>query len=92
VIDDETAAAHRSVRLPPGLTISRLGTPRAPRALVGTSLREANLRAAHRLTVVAIRHAGEQTDQFPDPDQPLAKGDVLVVVGAPDDVRRLGDL
>lgn len=73
------------VHLQAGFTIARV---RTPASLVGRSLREANLRAAHRLTVVAVRHKGKGDEQLPDPEEPLGRDDILVVVGSPLDISR----
>ena len=84
--DDRGERAVRGyVRLTPGLTIARV---QPPAALVGRSLREANLRAAYNLTVVAIQRRGDHEDQLPDPAQPLRGDDVLVIVGTPVDIER----
>jgi trk system potassium uptake protein len=58
-----------------------------PPALVGQSLRQANLRARFSLTVVAIRPEGAD-DQLPDPERPLREGDRIVVVGRSPDIAR----
>jgi CIC family chloride channel protein len=73
----------RSVRLTPALTLARVTTPSW---VAGRSLRDANLRATHNLTVVAVQRGGEGEDQLPDPEVPLAPGDVLLVVGRPADI------
>ena len=76
------------VMLEPGQTTSQVPVPQR---LVGRSLRQANLRAADRLTVVGVRPRGERFEHLPDPDRPLRRGDTLIVVGAPQDIARFGD-
>jgi CIC family chloride channel protein len=73
------------VFLEPGHTTAQVPVPPG---LIGHSLRQANLRAAHRLTVVAVRARGERFEHLPDPDRPLARGDTLVVVGTAADIAR----
>jgi CIC family chloride channel protein len=77
------SGARGPVFLAPGQTTARVPVPRR---LVGQSLREANLRAADRLTVVGIHPNGERFERLPDPDRPLVRGDTLVVVGRPEDI------
>ena len=83
-------AGRRYAQLGRDFTIARLVTPPW---LAGRSLRQANLRAAYNLTVVAVRHGSEGDDRFPDPEEPQQLGDVLVVVGTTTDIehfRRAG--
>ena len=68
-----------------GVTLARIVPPPF---LVGRSLRQADLRAAFHLTVVAVRCKGQRDEELPDPEAPLAVGDVLVVVGSPQDISR----
>ena len=80
--------ARDPMLLEPGQTSARVPVP--PR-LVGRSLRQANLRAADRLTVVGVRPRGERFEHLPDPDRPLSRGDTLVVVGTSQDIARFRD-
>lgn len=58
--------------------------------LDGVTLQEAGVRERFHCTVLALRHASDQRlDSHPVPTTPLEVGDVLVVMGAEDDVRRL---
>lgn len=59
-----------------GLAISEL---HVPAAFVGRSMAELQLPRRHGVTVVAIQR-GTETVTAPDPQRPLASGDVLVVV------------
>jgi CIC family chloride channel protein len=77
--------AARSLQLPPDLTIARVSTPPW---LAGRSLRAANLRVTHNLTVVAVQRGGDGEDQLPEPEVSLGAHDVLVVVGRPADIQR----
>jgi CIC family chloride channel protein len=69
-----------------GVAVARVPVPAT---LVGHSLRDANLRAAYGLTVVAIQRNGHGNDELPEPDAPLQPRDVLIVVGRPTDVEKL---
>jgi CBS domain-containing protein len=80
--------ARDPMLLDPGQTSARVPVP--PR-LIGSSLRQANLRAADRLTVVGVRPRGQRFEQLPDPDRPLARGDTLVVVGTAEDIASFRD-
>jgi len=82
----ESSGVPRALRLASGLTVARV---RTPRWLAGRSLRDADLRAAYRLTVVAVQRGGLGEDQLPQPEVPLGGGDILVVVGQPADIERL---
>lgn len=59
----------------------------APEAFVGKTLRELGLRQKARVTVVLIRR-GANVISTVDPDERLASGDVLVVLGTPTTVRQ----
>lgn len=85
VRDRSTGAIRETLRLGEGLTLARLETPRS---LVGRSLRQTDLRATYRLTVVAIRRPEDDEDRLPDPAEPLREGDTLVVVGRTEDIER----
>lgn len=83
--DDERAGRGRVVGRANGLMVAPVETPAW---LDGRSLREANLRSTYNLTVVAVRHRVGGSDELPDPEQPLHSGDVLVIVGKPQDIAR----
>jgi chloride channel protein, CIC family len=68
-----------------GVMVAAVATPTWLR---GRSLRDANLRSAYNLTVVAIRREAGGNDELPDPEEPLHAGEVLVVVGKRRDVDR----
>ncbi|MGI9017698.1 MAG: cation:proton antiporter regulatory subunit [Euzebya sp.] len=58
--------------------------------VIGQTLATARLRDAYGANVVAIRRAGgERTTTRPDPTVALKVGDILVVIGAQDDMDRL---
>lgn len=58
--------------------------------LDGATLREAGVRERFHCTVLALRHAEDnRLDSHPAPGTALQVGDVLVVMGAEDDVRLL---
>lgn len=60
-------------------------------AWIGKSLRELNLRAKHGINVVAVKN--ENNDEYinvsPSPDYEFKEGDLLVVIGANEDLRKL---
>jgi voltage-gated potassium channel len=60
--------------------------------LVGKSLREADIRARMDIIVIAMRHAGTSTRFNPDPNRPLAVGDVMVCMGRLSQLKTLHDL
>jgi voltage-gated potassium channel len=60
--------------------------------LVGRSLKEADIRARMDIIVIAMRHAGTSTRFNPDPDRPLAVGDVMVCMGRLAQLKSLHDL
>lgn len=63
-----------------------------PAGFVGKTLQDLDLRARYRTTVLAIRsrtdHGGSE-DRLPEPDQPLAEGDTLILAGPREDIGRL---
>jgi CIC family chloride channel protein len=61
----------------------------APRAFAGRSLREIDLRAVHGVQVLLLRHVGTDTMRVPAPDDVVQLGDVLVVAGPAEAVKRL---
>ena len=60
----------------------------APAAFVGRALGEIGLRAAHRVTVVCMKHLGE-TFTYAEASTVVRAGDLLVLAGSPDDVERV---
>ena len=60
-------------------------------AWIGKSLKELNLRAKHGVNVVAVKN--ENNDEYisvsPSPDYEFKEGDLLVVIGANEDLRKL---
>ncbi len=61
-------------------------------ALVGRSLREADIRARLDIIVIAMRRAGDSTRFNPDPNKPLAIGDVMVCMGRLAQLKQLHEL
>jgi trk system potassium uptake protein TrkA len=59
----------------------------APEAYATKTLRELGLRKKASVTVVLIRRGGQVISSI-DPDERLASGDVLVVLGTPTAVRQ----
>jgi trk system potassium uptake protein TrkA len=59
----------------------------APEAFVGRSLRDLGLRQKSKVTVVLIRRGGHVISTI-DPDERIASGDALVVLGSPTAVRQ----
>jgi CIC family chloride channel protein len=85
VHDHQARSVREYVRLAHGLTVARVPVPAS---LVGRSLRQANLRAVHGLTVAAVQPGGQGEDQLPNPEAPLDASDVLVIVGRPADIEQ----
>jgi trk system potassium uptake protein TrkA len=63
----------------------------APAELLGTSLRDAGIRARYGVTVVCVKPVGEGFT-YATPDTVLAEGDVVVVAGPPASAERFGAL
>lgn len=63
----------------------------APEAFGGSRLEELDLRERYELAVLAVRRGGE-TLVDPTGDTVIAGGDVLVVLGHPDAIRRVANL
>jgi voltage-gated potassium channel len=61
-------------------------------AQVGRTIRELRIRHETGALVVAMRKADGTFDTTPDPDTRLAAGDVLIAMGAEDELRALEDL
>jgi CIC family chloride channel protein len=60
-----------------------------PRAFAGRTLREIDLRARHGVQVLLLRATGEDEMRVPTPEDRLQLGDVLVVAGPAEAVKRL---
>ena len=60
--------------------------------LVGKSLREADIRAKLDILIIAMRLGGASTRFNPDPQRPLAVGDVMVCMGRLAQLKALHDL
>ncbi|HVS85551.1 MAG TPA: potassium channel protein [Gaiellaceae bacterium] len=58
----------------------------------GRSIRDLRIRHETGAIVVALRKPDGSFDTTPEPDTPIEVGDVLIGVGAPDELRRLEDL
>lgn len=59
-----------------------------PESWIGKSLKELNVRNKYGLSVIGFRRSGK-TIVSPDPAAPIARGDVLIVLGREDDLARL---
>ncbi len=73
-----------------GLSIEWLAVP-DDAAIAGRSIGDLEIRSTTGVTVVAALRGGA-TLAVPGPDFTLQGGDTLVVVGRPDDIRRIDDL
>jgi voltage-gated potassium channel len=60
--------------------------------VAGRTIRELRIRHETGAIVIALRKRDGSFDTTPEPDSLLEVGDVLIGVGAPDEVRRLEDL
>jgi voltage-gated potassium channel len=61
-------------------------------AAAGRTIRDLRIRHETGALVVALRRADGSFDTTPEPDTPIAIGDVLIGVGSPDEIRALEDL
>jgi CIC family chloride channel protein len=81
-----TGTVHEQVRLPHEYTVEVM---QVPPPYIGKTLRETQLRVRFNITVVAVRRGGfHNQDELPNPDQPFAAYDHLVLVGRPTDLQR----
>jgi trk system potassium uptake protein len=62
-----------------------------PERFVGQNLRELDMRNRYELSVMAIRR-GDQVIANPGASETLKAGDVLVVIGTPDAIRRIANM
>jgi voltage-gated potassium channel len=58
----------------------------------GRTIRDLRIRHETGALVVSLRKADGSFDTTPEPDTPIAVGDVLIGVGSPDEIRALEDL
>jgi trk system potassium uptake protein TrkA len=57
---------------------------------VGKDLRDLNLRAKYGVTVVAIRNINDDRINIsPKADNEIKEGDILIVIGSNDDLKKL---
>ncbi|MFD3686921.1 potassium channel family protein [Nocardiopsis sp. NPDC058631] len=68
-----------------------LGKTKAPKELLGRSLRETGVRQEYGITVVSIKRMGAEFT-YATQDTVLNKGDVIVVAGRTDDVERFSEI
>jgi voltage-gated potassium channel len=61
-------------------------------AAAGRTIRQLRIRHETGAIVVALRKPDGSFDTTPEPDTPIAIGDVLIGVGSPDEIRALEDL
>lgn len=62
----------------------------APEKWIEKTLKDLHIRAKHGISVMAIKH-GEDINVAPQADAVINRGDVLVVVGANEDLKRVQD-
>ncbi|HET7581085.1 MAG TPA: TrkA family potassium uptake protein [Bacillales bacterium] len=60
----------------------------ASKKMDGQTLIDLDVRAKFGVNIVAIKREGEM-DVSPDPDEAIRRGDILIVVGANDDISRM---
>jgi len=89
------AVAERSVELLAGYRLVEVGVPYA---FVGKTIRQIQARVRYGAEIILIRKPpGEEGDiqsrpgAFPHPDYLLEAGDLLLVLGTPDNIRRFQD-
>jgi voltage-gated potassium channel len=75
----------------PDLQLAEIEVGRTCEA-AGRTIRELRIRHETGAIVVALRKPDGTFDATPEPDTPIEVGDVLIGVGAPDELRRLEDL
>jgi trk system potassium uptake protein TrkA len=68
-----------------------LAEVRAPASFVGRSLGDIGLRAAHRVTVVCVKHL-DDAFTYAESTTIVREGDLLVLAGSPADVNRVVQL
>lgn len=62
----------------------------APKSWIGKSLKELNVRSKYQLSVLAIRNEGSgKLRMSPGGDDPISKGDTLMMMGRQQDLERL---
>ena len=63
----------------------------APSRWCGKSIRQIDVRAKYGINILAVKNQdGSAINVSPEPDYIIRRGDVLVVIGANDDIRELG--
>lgn len=67
-----------------------LGKTRAPKSLLGRTLRETRVRQQYGITVVSVKRVGASFT-YATQETVLHKGDVIVVAGRTDDVERFAE-
>lgn len=67
-----------------------LGTTKAPKELLGQTLRETRVRQRYGITVVLVKRLNEEFT-YATQETVLNKGDVIVVAGRTDDVERFSE-
>jgi len=70
---------------------AQLAEVEAPQAFVGRSLAELDLRRRYKVTVLAVRRDAAVSSN-PGAEDRVEAGDVLVVLGAPEDIKRVAAL
>ncbi|MCB0219622.1 MAG: chloride channel protein [Chrysiogenetes bacterium] len=86
---DDDERRRNFIQLPSGYQVQMI---QLPSHMAGKSLRELNLRARFMLSVVAIKHPGEEEkNEIPNAEMPLRQGDQLVVVGNIQDIEAFRD-
>lgn len=63
---------------------------KAPAAMDGKSLKKLNIRAKYGCTILAIK-AGTKINISPKADEEISRGDLLLMIGSNEDIRRLED-
>ena len=59
---------------------------------VGRSIRELEIRSSTGASILAVRHASGAFETNPSPDLVLSESDMIIAVGAPEDMERLEEL
>lgn len=61
----------------------------APMRWCGKTIRQMNVRADYGINIMAVKGGGQTINITPGPDYTIKSGDMLVVIGANEDIRKL---
>ena len=88
VRDFESEKRRNLVQLPKEFKVEFIAVPEA---LIGKSIKEANIRAVYNITILAVKQKFSeigQSNEMPDPGRIFKDGDILVAAGKKEDVEK----